>query len=81
MRIALIRHDDASFEKQIDEVLEEIPCTWAQYPQDAAGKMGIINMEHNEFKSACTDEEKAHELIHLAAACKYLWEELTHADK
>ena len=82
MRVVIMKSADApgsaglSFEEQVESVLKHIPETWMQYPQDAAGKTAIINMEHNEFRAACSEESKAHELVHLAAACKYLWEEL-----
>jgi hypothetical protein len=87
MRVAIVRNLSTSgsaedpFNEQIESVLKDIPSTWEQYPQDVAGKTAIINMEHNEFRTASTCAAKMHELIHLAAACRYLWEELAHDDK
>lgn len=69
----VVRPDDWPFMEQSEKVLANIPDTWKQYPADEAGMMGIINMEHCELKRASTDEDKMHELVHLASACLHMW--------
>lgn len=70
---------DWAFMKQSEEVLDNLPETWLQYPDNEQGRISIIDMEYLEFKQAKTKEEKEHELVHLASACLHLWRQLRYA--
>lgn len=67
---------DWAFMAKSEQVLNNIPETWKQYPNSIQGKTEIIDMEYNEFKQAQTIKERQHELIHLASACLNLWRTL-----
>lgn len=64
---------DWPFMEQSGKVLNDIPDTWKAYPDNEKGKMDIIVMEYNELRAAMSDEQKMHELIHVASACLNLW--------
>lgn len=64
---------DWPFMEQSGKILADIPDTWRAYPNTEKGKMDIIVMEYNELRNAMTDEEKMHELVHVASACLNLW--------
>ena len=68
--------EDWEFMKQSGEVLEDIPDTWKQYPDNINGRASIVDMEYKEFQSAPDKEKKKHELMHLASACLYMWRAL-----
>ena len=64
---------DWKFMEQSALTLNQLPETWTAYSSDEGGRMGIIDMEYGELKSAKTKEEKMHELVHVASACLHLW--------
>lgn len=73
---SLDKPKDWAFMAKSEQVLNNIPETWKQYPNSVQGKTEIIDMEYNEFKQAQTIKERQHELIHLASACLNLWRTL-----
>jgi len=73
---SLNKPKDWAFMAKSEQVLNNIPETWKQYPNSIQGKTEIIDMEYNEFKQAQTIKERQHELIHLASACLNLWRTL-----
>ena len=76
-----VQPEDWEFMKQSGEVLENIPDTWKQYPNNVNGKASIVDMEYKEMQNATTREDKMHELVHLVSACLYLWRELKSQQK
>lgn len=78
--VAQEKPKDWPFMEQSGEVLDMIPETWRQYPDDVPGRMSIIGMEFAELQNAKTREQKMHELVHLGSACLYLWRKLAHVE-
>lgn len=64
---------DWPFMEQSEKVLTNLPDTWRAYPDNEQGRMSIVNMEYNEFMKSESEEDKMHELVHLASACLHLW--------
>ena len=71
---------DWKFMEMSGEVLDNLPSTWRQYPDTAAGRMSIIDMEYKELHDARRDEDVSHELVHLASACLHLWRRINNAE-
>ena len=71
---------DWPFMEDSGKVLDNIPNTWKQYPNDEAVRVKIIDMEYLEFKQAKTKDAMKHELVHLASACLYLWRKLSNVE-
>lgn len=69
------------FLKILQDVFEETPETWKQYPDTQDGRLGIMDMEFKEFKQALSKNkdknEICKELMHVVGACFYMYKELT----